>query len=253
MNNLKERLKQEQKLTGTMVTVFKYPDIPRILKNCVFDFFILDCEHGFYDYDDVAHIFAVAREAGMPGMVRVPEVKREVVLKYMEMGAAGLLLPGAETVEQAKALVEHAKYAPLGNRGVSLTRAHTAYEKVNPAEYMKKVNEETILMLQIESVPGVENIDQLLDVEGIDAAFIGPNDLTQSMGIIGQKDHPMYLEAVDKIIETAKKKNKFSGIHLMSTEELETYIHKGMTINLWSSDINMLMTAGKEGLGKLNK
>jgi 2-dehydro-3-deoxyglucarate aldolase/4-hydroxy-2-oxoheptanedioate aldolase len=252
MNNLKERLRQGKKVTGAMVTLFDNPDLAQILKVCGYDFFIVDCEHGSFDFAAVAKLFGLARMAGIPGLVRINEVKREAVLKYMDAGAAGILLPSTETVEQAKALVEYAKYAPLGNRGVSLTRMHTGYEKVTPVDYMKKSNEETILMLQIESVAGVENIDQLMAVEGIDAAFVGPNDLTQDMGIMGQKDHPRFIEAVDKIIASAKKNNKFSGIHLMSTDELEVYIKKGMTLNLWSSDVNLLMTLAKEGLSKLN-
>ena len=80
---------------------------------------------------------------------------------------------------------------------------------------------------------------------------MGPNDLTQSMGIMGQKEHPKYPDAIDKIISMAKQKNKFSGIHLMSVPELQSYLEKGMTCNLWSNDVNMLMSAGREGVGQL--
>jgi 2-keto-3-deoxy-L-rhamnonate aldolase RhmA len=116
---------------------------------------------------------------------------------------------------------------------------------------MDKTNERTILMAQIESKKGVDNLEQILDVEGIDAAFVGPHDLTQSLGIIGQKEHPKYLEAIDKIIRTAKQKNKFSGIHMMDTTELQGYLDKGMTCNLWSNDVAMLMSSAKQGLAEL--
>jgi 2-keto-3-deoxy-L-rhamnonate aldolase RhmA len=252
--NLKEKLKAGQSILGTMVTVFENPEIAKILKVCGFDFFLVDCEHGNFDYSDVAKMFAVAREAGIPPMVRIPEVKREVVLKYMEMGARGILLPNAETVEQAKALVAYSKYYPQGNRGVSLLRAHTGFEKIDSAtEFMKKSNEENILMLQIESPIAVKNIDDLLAVDGIDAAFVGPNDLSQSMGIMGQTENPLFMEAVDKVIAAAKKRNKFSGIHMMSVEALEPWIKKGMTLNLWANDIIMMMNAAKAGLAKLKK
>jgi 2-dehydro-3-deoxyglucarate aldolase/4-hydroxy-2-oxoheptanedioate aldolase len=84
--NLKERLKAGQSILGTMITIFDNPEIAKMLKVCGFDFFIVDCEHGHFDYSDVAKIFTVAREAGIPPMVRIPEAKREVILKYMEMG-----------------------------------------------------------------------------------------------------------------------------------------------------------------------
>jgi 2-dehydro-3-deoxyglucarate aldolase/4-hydroxy-2-oxoheptanedioate aldolase len=116
---------------------------------------------------------------------------------------------------------------------------------------MKKSNEETILMIQIESPIGVENVGQILDVEGIDAAFIGPNDLSQSMGIMGQTNHPMFIEAVEKVIWAAKERNKFSGIHMMSTEALKTWIDKGMTLNLWANEIVMMMNTAKEGIAQI--
>ena len=109
-NNLKLRLKNGESVMGTMITVFDNPEIAKILKVCGFDYFIIDCEHGSYNYTSVAAILAVAREAGIPGIVRIPEIRREVVLKYMEMGAAGLLLPNTESAEQAKLLVQYANF-----------------------------------------------------------------------------------------------------------------------------------------------
>lgn len=252
MSNLKKRLKNGEIITGTMITLFDNPDIVKMLKVCGFDYFIVDCEHGSFDFGKVAAMFGMAREIGLPGLVRIPEARREYILKFMEMGGKGFLLPQTETVEQAQALVEHSKYFPEGNRGVSLLRPHTGYGKIDDSmEYMRKANDECLLMIQIESPLGVENIDDLLGVEGIDAAFIGPNDLTQSMGIMAQTDHPRFLAAVEKIISSAKMKNKFCGIHLMSAHALIPYIEKGMTLNLWANDVLMLMNAAREGLAIL--
>lgn len=251
---LKERLQAGQAILGTMVTVFDNPEIAKILKVCGFDFFIVDCEHGNFDYSDVAKLCTVAREAGIPPMVRIPEARREVVLKFMEMGARGLLLPNTETVEQARALVAYSKYFPLGNRGVSLLRSHTGFERIDSAtEYMRKANDENILMVQIESPVAVERIDDLLAVEGIDAAFVGPNDLSQSMGIMGQTDDPRFIAAIDRVIAAAKRRRKFSGIHMMSAEALEPWIAKGMTLNFWANEIVMMMNAARAGLAKLRK
>ncbi len=253
-NNLKARLKSGKSVLGTMITVFDSPEIAKILKVCGFDYFVIDCEHGPYDYSAAANILAIAREAGIPGIVRIPEIKREVVLKYMEMGAAGLLLPNTETAEQAQLLVQHAKYAPLGNRGVSLLRAHTGFEKIeNAVKYMENVNEETVLMVQIESLKGVENVGKMLDVEGIDAAFMGPNDLSQSMGILGQFDNPDFIAAIDQVILAAKERGKYSGTHLTSSDALKPWMAKGMTINLWANDVVLMMAGAKSGLEKLKK
>lgn len=253
-NDLKARLKKGEHVLGTMVNFFDNPEIAKILKVCGFDYFIIDCEHSGFDYSAVAKILAMAREVGICGMVRIPGVKRESILKYMEMGAGGLMLPNAESVEQAQQLVEYAKYYPLGNRGVSLLRPATGFEKIdNAASYMEKVNAESLLIVQVESPTAVKNIGDILAVKGIDAAFIGPNDLTQSMGILGQYEHPDYIAALDHVIKMAKKTQKFAGTQAASAPELAPWINKGMTLNLWGTEIAILMNAAKEGVAKFKK
>jgi len=238
-----------------MVTAFDNPQIAKIVKLCGFDWFVIDCEHGSFDYSKVANVLALAREIRIPAIVRIPEVRRGVILKYMEMGAAGLLLPNAETVEQAELLVRYAKYAPLGDRGVSLFRPHSGYEKVeNAGEYMANTNQETVLMVQIESRKAVQNAGEILAVEGIDAAFVGPSDLSQSLGIPGQLGNPEFINAVDQVIAAAKQQGKYSGLHVMTnTEALDPWIAKGMTLNLWSNEILLLMQAAREGLARFKR
>jgi 2-keto-3-deoxy-L-rhamnonate aldolase RhmA len=252
MWDLKERLRRGESLVGTMVIAMENPELVKILKVSGFDFFVVDAEHGGFDYGAVAGLLTIAREVGITPMVRIPEARREVVLKYMEMGARGILLPNAESEEQAKALVEYSKYYPLGNRGVSLFRPHTAFEKVeNAVQYMRERNEENVLMLQIESPKGVKNVERMLDIEGIDAAFIGPNDLSQSMGIMGQTSHPDFITAVDRVIAAARQRKKFSGMHMMSADALLPWVKKGMTLNLWSNEVLLMMDAAKAGLARL--
>lgn len=151
MLELKAKLKNKERVLGTMVTVFQNPDIAKILKECGYDFFIIDCEHGYFTFSEVERIISVARAISLPVLVRIAEIRRELVLKFMEMGANGLLLPNTETKEQAELLVKYSKYAPMGERGVSLSRPHTEFKKVNGREYMDRANEESILLCQIES------------------------------------------------------------------------------------------------------
>lgn len=253
-SDLKTRLKRGERVLGTMVNVFDNPEIAKILKVCGFDFFIVDCEHGPFNFGSVANILAMARECGISAVVRVPEPRREVILKFMEMGASGLLLPNTDTPEQAQTLVECAKYRPLGKRGVSLLRAHTGFEKVESAiQYMQDSNAGTLLMAQIESPLAVKNVEAILSVDGIDAAFMGPNDLTQNMGIYGQFTHPDYLAAVDHVIASARKAGKFSGTHLMTTAALKPWIEKGMTINLCGSEVGFLMNAARQVVSEVNE
>ncbi len=252
-NSLKARLKQGERVLGTMITVFDNPEIAKVVKVCGFDCFIVDCEHGNFDYGAVANILAMAREIGIAGIVRVPEARREPILKYMEMGAAGLLLPNTDTPEQARALVDYSKYLPMGKRGVSLLRPHTGFEKIeDSAEYMREANADTLLMVQIESPLSVQHVEAILDVDGIDAAFIGPNDLTQNMGIFGQYTHSDYIGALDRVIEAARRRGKFSGIHLTSGTALKPWIEKGMTLNLCGNEVLLMMKAAEQIVAEVN-
>lgn len=250
MTPLKERLRNGEQVLGTMVTTFASVDIAKILQNCGFDFFIVDCEHGAFTTREVANIIAVARGIGMPALVRIPEMRREHALKFMEMGASGLLLPNTETAEQARMLVDCTKYAPLGHRGVSLSRPHTDFKKVSGASYMPQANDETILMCQIESRKGVENVEEIIAVEGIDVAFIGPNDMSQDYGILGQFDHPEMVAAFEKIIAAAAANGKWAGAHFGSAAPLKPWLSRGMQINMWNSD-NGLLALGASAIGQL--
>ena len=250
MASLKERLRNGEQVLGTMVTTFTAPDIAKILQVCGFDFFIVDCEHGAFTTREVANIIAVSRGIGMPALVRIPEMRREHALKFMEMGASGLLLPNTETAEQAKMLVDCTKYAPLGHRGVSLSRPHTDFKKVSGATYMPQANDETLLMCQIESRKGVENVEEIIAVEGIDVAFIGPNDMSQDYGILGQFEHPDIVAAFEKIIAAAESNGKWAGAHFGGAAPLKPWLKKGMQINMWNSD-NGLLALGAAGITEL--
>jgi len=250
MASLKERLRNGEQVLGTMVTTFASPDIAKILQVCGFDFLIVDCEHGSFTTREVANIIAVARGIGMPALVRIPEMRREHALKFMEMGASGLLLPNTESAEQAKMLVDCTKYAPLGHRGVSLSRPHTDFKKVSGATYMPEANDDTILMCQIESRKGVENVEEIIAVEGIDVAFIGPNDMSQDYGILGQFEHPEIVAAFEKIVAAAQANGKWAGAHFGGAAPLKPWLKKGMQINMWNSD-NGLLALGAAAITEL--
>ena len=236
MTGLKEQLRAGKQVLGTMVTTFTTVDLAKVLKESGFDFMMIDCEHGAFTTREVANHISVARSIAFPALVRIPEMRREHALKYLEMGANGLLLPNTESAEEAAYLVECSKYAPAGKRGVSLSRPHTDFKKVNKADYMEKANRETLLMVQIESKKGVENIDEILAVPGIDVGFIGPNDMSQDYGILGQYSHPEIVAAFEKIMKTAEKYKIYSGVHFGHAEPLRPWIKRGMQINMWNSD-----------------
>lgn len=251
--NLKERLKSGEKLLGTMVTTIDTPDFMKVLKNCGYDYVLIDCEHGSYSFDAVSRMIGVARPIGLPVLVRIPEIRREHVLKFMEMGASGLLLPNTESAEQAKKLVEYSKYAPMGKRGVSLSRPHADFKKVNGKEYMAQANAETILMCQIESAQGVQNVESIIGVDGIDVAFVGPNDMSQDYGILGEFENPIMISALNRVLEAAKAAGKVAGVHFGKEDPVAKWAKAGYQMNMCNSDIGLLSAGAKASMSYIRE
>lgn len=238
---------------GTMVIGMRSPNIVRILKASGFDFFVVDCEHGSFSFETVENMMAVARGVGMPGLVRVPEIRREPVLKVLEAGASGLLVPQVRCREEVEKLVSFAKYAPQGMRGVSLTRPHTGYVGIRVGEYIKRANEETIILLQIECREAIENLEAMLGVPGVDGLIIGPNDLSQSLGVPGETGLPLVVESIERVIGVAGKYGIPVGIHVSDRDTLVAWLKKGMTIGMWNSEIGMILSAAREGLAAIRE
>ena len=252
MSRIKDALRRGEKVIGSMITVMNHPDIVKVMQVCGFDYVIIDCEHGSLGYDTMANLLGVARALDFPCLVRIPDTRREFILKYMDAGAYGFLLPNCESADEAKTLVGHALYAPAGNRGVALMRPHAGYRRpASPVEYMQQANDNCVLMCQIESPAGVDNIDAIMAVPGIDAAFVGPNDLSQSYGLMGQFDHPTVVGAIEKVVASAARHGKYSGIHLGSPEQVKHWMDKGMSLNLWANELALMVTAAQDGLKKI--
>lgn len=246
MNNMMKRLEKGERLLGISLGGSDFADIPIILKRGGLDYFLIDTEHGDIDFSRAAAIITIARAHGIDPVVRVPGLERGPILRFAEMGAVGIKLPNMETAKQAEKFVEYSKYAPLGDRGVSLMKANANYDtSINPLEYMREANENLTLIALIESQEGINNIDEIMAVEGIDIAFVGPNDLSQSLGIMGQYTHPDFIAAVDKVVAACKKYNKYCGINSGSIEQLLWWSERGMTYNYWGSDLSILINSIK--------
>lgn len=253
MSQIKEALKSGEALIGVMVTEITTPNVARILAACGFKYLIIDCEHGAFNEETVANIISVAKGAGIMPMVRVPEIRKDTISKPLEAGAMGLLIPQIRTAEDARRVVEEARYAPLGRRGISHTKVHDNFMTKGDPEHIRKQNDEIMIILQIETKEAVENLDEILSVKGIDAALIGPNDLSQSFGMLGQFDNPIILEAFDKVINVSNKHGIIPGVHFGSIEAVEKWARKGMRLLMWSSEAGFILQSGTDGVNRLKK
>ena len=251
MLDLGAKLNQGIPAIGTMISEIRNPNLAWMLVQSGFDYFIIDNEHGAYSPETVSNMIAAARGAGIAVIVRIPEIRREAVMKPLDSGAAGLLVPMVNTADQAQEIMRYAKYPPMGNRGVALSRGHSSYGRPNAAEYLDRANQETFIAVQAETPQAIENLESIAATPGVDSIFVGPADLSVSMGIPGQVTHPREVEAIERVIEVSRQHHVIPGIHMSHVATLKEWIQKGMRFVSFSSDVDLLARAGQESLIRL--
>ena len=244
-NRVKKLLREGKVVIGTMVTEVRSSSIAQMLSTAGFDCMFIDSEHSSFSIDMVADLILAAKAADIVSVVRVPSRKEHHLMsRPLDAGAQGLLVPRVETKEEVREIIRATKYYPLGERGMSLRRAPHDFAKGKAPQLMKSANEETLIVVQIESKLAVESIDQLISIEGVDATLIGPNDLSQSLGIPGQMEKPEFIESIRKVIKACEKRGIISGIHVGSTERARKWIEEGMKLILVSTDVGMIVDTG---------
>ena len=236
---------------GTSISDVRNPNLSYMLARFGFDFFIVDNEHGSYNPETISNMIAAARGAGISVVVRIPEITRENILKPLDAGAAGLLVPMVNNAREAKEVIRHAKYPTMGNRGAALRRPHNLYAKVNAAEYLKQANNNTFIAVQAETTQAIENINEIAAVDGVDCIFVGPFDLSISLGIPGQVNHPLETEAIEKVLKACAKHNKTAGILMFEQDLLLKWIDFGFRFAVYSSDISLLADAAANAVNEI--
>ena len=174
-------------------------------------------------------------------------------MKPLDSGAAGLLVPMVNTADQTEEIMKYAKYPPMGERGVALSRAHSSYGRPNAAEYLDQANQATFIAVQAESPQAIENLESIASTPGVDAIFVGPADLSVGMGIPGQITHPREVEAIERVLAICQKHDVIAGIHMSKLETLKGWIRQGMRFVTFSSDVDLLAKAAHESLVQLRK
>ncbi len=225
---------------GCFLSEIAAPNILRIYRASGVEFVIVDCEHGAFDYSQVAALAAVGNGIGLPVLVRIPCVAREHVQKYLDAGADGLLVPMISTADSAREAVQYAKYAPLGRRGASTMRPHSEYNPGKLSEYMAKANGRTMVFVQIETQEGVQNALDIARVDGLDGLFVGPNDLSIDYGAPGDFHTPAMEEAVKKVIGSASQAGKPSGVIASDMAYLHWCQALGMRLFSCNSEVGLL-------------
>lgn len=205
-----------------------------------FDCLWLDMEHKPCSQMDIFHMIMGARASGIDCLVRVRKQGYLDYFRALEDGAAGIMVPHVKSASEAREIVRNAKYPPLGKRGMDFAGADSRYMLDNEMENMEFSNRETFVMIQIEDKEAIDDLEAIAAVPGIDAFFVGPADLSSSLGVFGESNSKVMQETIEKIAAAAKKNNKWWGIPVGSPQDAQKYLDMGASFINYSSDLGAI-------------
>ena len=218
-----------------------------------FDFVILDAEHGPLNILVIEDLIRAAHLRNLCAIVRVGNNDPLMISRALDVGADGVQVPQITTAEDAKRAVKTAKFFPEGERGVCRYVRAAEYTNISKQDYFKAANKNTSVIVHIEGKEGLKNLNAILDVDGIDVLFIGPYDLSQSLGIPGETDHPILKKEVDRIIRDASKKGKAIGIFVENPEDAKNYIARGIQYISYSVDVGLILDQFKNVVSQIKE
>lgn len=231
---LAARLQQPQPVIGIFSSI-PSPALVEMAGYAGFDFVVIDNEHGPAGIETTEHLLRAARGAGIPAIVRVSGANQQEILRSLDVGASGVQVPQVNTVDQARLVVSAAKYPPLGNRGVAFGTRAAGYGFYGGADYVEAANNETVVITHVETMEAVDNLGATLEIPGIDVVFIGPTDLSVSMGHPGNPGHPAVQATIADSIRRIASAGRAPGLMLTSFEQMAQYTALGaryLTVNM---------------------
>ncbi|HNY41884.1 MAG TPA: aldolase/citrate lyase family protein [Bryobacteraceae bacterium] len=251
INTVKQALKQGRIQIGTGYQQFRSQDAIRALASAGFDWAFLDGEHGGFSISELQDLCRMAAKTTLSPIVRVADLQYSLVARALDCGAEGVIFPRVEDPELLQRAVSWTKFPPEGIRGCGLTPLHIDFEPASIAEIMCHANEHTMVVLQIETVRAVEAMDELLSVPSVDTVMIGPVDLSISLGVPGEFEHPKMLETVEKIVAACKTHGVVPGAQARNPALARRWKEMGMLFVGCGSEVSMLYEKGREVVAAL--
>jgi 2-keto-3-deoxy-L-rhamnonate aldolase RhmA len=243
VNSVKRNLAAGKPALGSMVFEFFTPGIARICANAGAEFVMYCMEHTGAGFETLKPQFALCRALGIVPLVRVPATEYHFVARALDVGALGVMVPLVDTAEQAARIVSFTRYPPKGRRGAAFGFAHDDYQSGDVVEKMHAIHERTLVICMIETRAGLENVDEIAAVDGVDVIWLGHFDLTNFLGIPGQFSHPQYRDAVKRIAEAARRHGK-AAAYMAADEALgREYLGHGYRMIATGTDQALLQSA----------
>jgi len=236
---VKRKLEAGETVFGSFVKL-DAPAIAELYGIAGFDFVILDAEHGCYTHAGLENMIRTCERMGMSSVVRTPDAGEANILHVLDSGASGIQVPSLRSAAEVREVIRKAKYWPLGERGSARACRAAAYGTL--PDYEQRANRETLVSVHVENKEMVEDIEALCAVDELDVLFIGPGDLSASLGHPGDAAHPDVVAAIDRVIEVAAGR-KHIGTVVANAAQLESYVARGVRYIAWLSELGMLRGA----------
>ncbi len=251
-NPVKQQLAAGGRALGAMIFEFFTPGMPRILKNAGAEFALYCMEHTGTGYETLKPQFALCRALGVVPLVRVPGTEYDLIARALDCGALGVMVPLVDTPAQAEFIVSCTRYPPAGGRrGAAFGFAHDDYEGGDVAEKMRVIHERTLVIAMIETRSGLDHVETIAAVPGVDVLWLGHFDLTNFLGIPGQFSHPAYLEAIRRIVAAAERHGKAAAYMAADAELGREYLAHGFRMIATGTDQGLLQGAIQKHIAAL--
>ena len=246
VNLTRERLARGETVLGCGLQVYRSAEIPRAFAVAGFDYVFIDMEHGSYNLETVQDMIAVSNAAGITPIVRVAELLYSLVARLLDAGAQGVILPRVEEPALLQEALSWMRFPPVGKRGYGVNPTMIGYEAHSFAEIIEHQNRNTLAVVQFETTTAMERAGDLLSLPGVDIAMVGPADLSISLGIAGQLDHPLLISTVDKLIEQCHRHGVVPGIQTRGLAMSKMWAERGMRFVGTAAEHVLLLEKAKE-------
>ena len=242
-NAIKKDVLAGRPVAGAMVFEFFAPGMSSILANAGCRFVLYDMEHTGLGFESLKWLFATCRGLPIEPMVRVPRGEYTWLARALDLGARGVMIPMVESAAQARSIVEACRYPPVGRRGAAFGFAQCDYLGGPVEEKIRQSHERTMVIAQIETEHGLENVESIAGVDGIDVLWVGHFDLSNFMGIPGQFDHPRFDAAMRRVVDVSRRHGKAAGFMATDKAWVQRAMEMGYTMVAAGTDTGLLQQA----------
>lgn len=251
VNQTRERLEKGETVFGSGLQVYRSPEIARTFAAAGFDYVFIDMEHGAFNLETVQDMIKASVDCGITPIVRVAELLYSLCARLLDAGAQGIILPRVEDPELLKEALSWLRFPPRGKRGYGVNPTMIGYEGRGFQEIIEHQNRNTLSVVQFESTTALERADELLTVPNLDIIMVGPADLSISLGIPGQFDHPLLISTVEKVIEKCNQHGIIPGIQTRSTAMAKFWAERGMRFVGAGAEHGLLLEKSRETVAQL--